>query len=361
MIFVDGTWLYANTGRLSEVYGKDDFHVDFGRLPRVLAEEVATQLGATEMDVVRTYLFGSYAGNYDIKDDDLVQRRLDFFSMLKEEYHYELEIFPVNFRGRRVRKVDRDPADQFEPKEKCVDISLATSMLYFAAIPYAYDIAIAVIGDQDFKPVLQHVRRLGKRVAIASIKDSCSPEFADPKDEARVKDFDIIWLDDLLHKLELKYERHQLECQSASHRGDRRVWTTYHPRKSEKFYCDACRAEFARQKYEAAREHVSVVVETVERPEAVAPVVSDQVLGKVMTGVIKRKVSDRGFGFIRSADSTDYFFHFTDLAAGIDFQDLAEGEAVEFEVKRAPTEGKNGSAYRVARPARPSGGSSLVV
>src|SRR5437899_11811370 len=105
--------------------------------------------------------------------------------------------------GRRLRRQDRDPNDSFEPKEKCVDISLATSMLYFAAIPYAYDIAIGVVGDQDFKPVLQHVRRLGKRVAIASIKGCCAPEFADPADEARVKDFDIIWMDNFLDELEL--------------------------------------------------------------------------------------------------------------------------------------------------------------
>ena len=150
------------------------------------------------------------------------QRRLDFFSMLKEEYRYELEIFPINFRGRRVRKADRDPKDTFEPREKCVDISLATSMLYFTAIPHAYDIGMAVVGDQDFKPVLQHVRRLGKRVAIASIQGSCAPEFIDPRDEARVKDFGIIWLDDLLHQLELKYERHQLECQSPAHKGERK-------------------------------------------------------------------------------------------------------------------------------------------
>src|SRR5437899_1040965 len=158
--------------------------------------------------------------------------------------------------GRRLRRQDRDPNDSFEPKEKCVDISLATSMLYFAAVPQAYDIAITVIGDQDFKPVLQHVRRLGKRVAIASIRDSCAPELADSRDEARVKDFDVIWLDDLVEKLELKYERHQLQCEGPAHKGNRLVWTTFHPRKGQRFYCDACREEFNRQRLEAQNEPV---------------------------------------------------------------------------------------------------------
>ena len=92
------------------------------------------------------------------------------------------------------------------------------------------------------------VRRLGKRVAIASIKGSCSPEFADPRDEARVKDFDIMWLDDLLHRLELKYERHQLACEAPIHKGNRLVWTTFHPRKGQKFFCEECRREFTRQR-----------------------------------------------------------------------------------------------------------------
>jgi len=344
-LFIDGTWLYSNTPRLAESYGKEDFQVDFGRLPRVLAEEVGRQLGSAEVDVVRTYLFGSYASNYDLRDDDAVQRRLDFFSMLKEEYHYELEIFPINFRGRRLRRADRDPRDTFEPKEKCVDISLATAMLYYAAIPYAYDIAIAVIGDQDFKPVLQHVRRLGKRVAIASIKGSCAPEFADPRDEARVKDFDLIWLNDLLHKLELKYERHQLQCESPAHKGDRRVWTTFHPRKGQKFFCPECRAEFARQKQEAEQEFVTLPIEVLSS----ADTGEGGRLGQLLTGVVKKKVSDRGFGFIHAGDGKDYFFHLTDLQTGLEFEDVGEGLQVDFEVKKEPSQDKAGVAQNVRR------------
>jgi len=345
MLFIDGTWLYSNTPKLAELYGKGDFQVDFGWLPKVLAEEVNKQLGGVEVDVVRTYLFGSYASNYDLRDDDAVQRRLDFFSMLKEEYHYELEIFPVNFKGRRLRRVDRDPQDPFEPKEKSVDIALATAMLYYAAIPYVYDVAIAVIGDQDFKPVLQHVRRLGKRVAIASIQGSCAPDFADPRDEARVKDFDIIWLDHLLHRLELKYERHQLECQSPTHLGDKRVWTTFHPRKGQKFFCDVCRAEFASQKQDAQQEFVSSHLE-VGTP---ADGNGSGKLGQVLSGIVKKKVTERGFGFIHAGDGRDYFFHFTDLETGLDFNEVEEGLEVEFIVKREPGYDKAGAAHNVRR------------
>jgi cold shock CspA family protein/uncharacterized LabA/DUF88 family protein len=343
MVFIDGTWLYFSTPKLAASYGKEDFHVDYGKLPGVLAEEVGRQLGSAEVDVVRTYLFGSYAWNADLQDEDKVQRRLDFFTMLKEEFHYEVETFPINFHGRRLRREDRDPTDTFEPKEKCVDIALTTSMLYFAAIPYAYDIAIALVGDQDYKPVLQHVRRLGKRLAIASIKSSCAPEFADPRDDARVKDFDIIWIDDLLQRLELKYERHQLACESPTHKGSRRVWTTFHPRKGQRFYCDDCRAVFAKEKQSAHLEFISGEVEPAPSAEAISSAHPEQPI----VGRIKKKFPERGFGFIVGPDGKDYFFHLTDLRAGLEFERIEESDEVVFDVKKRPSSGKAGAAGNV--------------
>lgn len=346
MVFIDGTWLYSNTPRLSEAYGQPDFRVDFGKLPAVLAEEVGKHIGGVPVDVVRTYLFGSYAANYDLRDEDAVQRRRDFFEMLKEEYHYEVETFPINFMGRRLRKADRDPGDPFEPQEKCVDISLATCMLYFVAIPGAYDIAIALVGDRDFKPAFQHVRRLGKRVAVASIKGSCAPDFADPRDQARVKDFDIIWLDDLLPRLELKYERHLLQCESPYHKGKREVWTTFHPRKGQRFFCDSCRQEASRQKQEAQREFVSSHLEG----DNGAPHENGQRNGVLLTGTINRKIAERGFGFIEAPDGANYFFHLTDLQDGLDFYEISEGLEVDFEIKRLPSpDGKAGAAQNVRR------------
>jgi cold shock CspA family protein len=340
MLFIDGTWLYANSAKLAELFGKSDFHIDYSKLPRVVGEEVGRQLRSTQVDVVRTHLFGSYPANYDLRDDEVVQRRLDFFNMLREEYHYEVETFPINFRGRRVRRADRDPDDPFEAREKCVDISLATAMLYYAAIPWAYDIAVAVVGDRDFIPVLQHVRRLGKRVAIASIRGSCAQEVADLRDEARVRDFDVIWLDGLLPELELKYEPHQLACESPTHRGDRPVWTTFHPRKGQKFYCDTCRAEFSRQVQDVQHRFVNAEGHDLEI-EPAEP-------GRRLTGTISRIIADRRYGFIRATDGSDYFFHLTDLDA-LEFDQLEEGLALQFEIKKEPGQGKAGAARNVRR------------
>jgi CspA family cold shock protein len=46
-------------------------------------------------------------------------------------------------------------------------------------------------------------------------------------------------------------------------------------------------------------------------------------------GTIK-KLMDRGFGFIKTEDETDLFFHRNDLE-GVEFNSLSEGQEVEFE------------------------------
>src|SRR4028118_414325 len=116
MLFIDGTWLYANTPQLSRVYGNPNYRVDFGKLPQVLAEEVIHQSGMPgPADVVRTYLFGSYARNCDPRDEMTAQSHLELYDVLKQEYRYEVELYPTNFLGKRLRREDRDPEDPFEP------------------------------------------------------------------------------------------------------------------------------------------------------------------------------------------------------------------------------------------------------
>lgn len=47
-------------------------------------------------------------------------------------------------------------------------------------------------------------------------------------------------------------------------------------------------------------------------------------------GKIKRLVSDRGFGFIET-DHDDIFFHHSEVQ-GVTFEELQEGQEVEYEV-----------------------------
>lgn len=53
------------------------------------------------------------------------------------------------------------------------------------------------------------------------------------------------------------------------------------------------------------------------------------------TGVVRRLVRERGFGFIKSDDGQDFFFHRSELR-GVTFELLKEGESVEFESSEGP-------------------------
>ncbi|MDR3559620.1 MAG: cold shock domain-containing protein [Candidatus Pacebacteria bacterium] len=53
-------------------------------------------------------------------------------------------------------------------------------------------------------------------------------------------------------------------------------------------------------------------------------------------GTIKKLVSDRGFGFItRESGDKDLFFHSKELQ-GATFEELREGDKVQFEVAESP-------------------------
>jgi hypothetical protein len=72
-------------------------------------------------------------------------------------------------------------------------------MLYMSAIPDAFDIAVIVTGDKDFIPALEKTRMRAKKVAICSVRSSCNKDLIKP--ESRVRDFDVIWLDDYVDDL----------------------------------------------------------------------------------------------------------------------------------------------------------------
>jgi len=51
-------------------------------------------------------------------------------------------------------------------------------------------------------------------------------------------------------------------------------------------------------------------------------------------GKIKRLVTDRGFGFVEG-DRGDIFFHHSDVQ-GVSFDELKEGQTLDYEVTRGP-------------------------
>lgn len=69
-----------------------------------------------------------------------------------------------------------------------------------------------------------------------------------------------------------------------------------------------------------------------------------------MQGTIKRLIADKHFGFIASEElGTDVFFH-SSVLEGASFEELKEGQAVEFEHEDAPR-GPKANSVKVAAAA----------
>ena len=52
-------------------------------------------------------------------------------------------------------------------------------------------------------------------------------------------------------------------------------------------------------------------------------------------GTVARLVRDRGFGFVRTQNGSEVFFHSSALPAGL-FDSLSEGQELEFETESDP-------------------------
>ena len=345
MIFIDGTWLYSNLRHLAKESNQPGYYIDYGILPKVLAGELTRREGVEDIDIVRTFLFGSYPVNYDVIDEDRAKRRKDFFSLLREDYHYEVEAFPIDYQRHRILHDDRNEEDGFSPREKCVDIALASTIMYYAAIPGAFDMALAVVGDKDYFPLFQKARLLGKRVAVASIRQSCAKVYADRQDEKRIKDFHIIWLNDLVDELAWRPEEIVAECKSPLHEGPRETRTTVRLREGQPFFCDECRSRFAEQKAEQMREYTSDVFEG-EHGNGAWEGEYETMADETFEGVIENLKPDRGFGFIKRDDGASFFFHVTHLT-NAEWSSLQAGLRARFTITKQPAGAKAGSAGEV--------------
>ena len=65
-----------------------------------------------------------------------------------------------------------------------------------------------------------------------------------------------------------------------------------------------------------------------------------------MQGTVKRLIRDRGFGFIRSTEGQEIFFHRSTLQ-DLAFDSIKEGQAVDFEMEN----GDKGPRATKVRPA----------
>jgi CspA family cold shock protein len=67
-------------------------------------------------------------------------------------------------------------------------------------------------------------------------------------------------------------------------------------------------------------------------------------------GRVRKLMTDKGYGFIKSEDGAEVFFHLSGLR-GIDFMDLKEGDVLEYDVEKDKRSGK----FRAVNVRRASG------
>jgi cold shock CspA family protein len=285
MLFVDGPWLLTSWGELAPESGRGvDFPLDFAKLPRAILTELDQTHGLPAVDLVRCHFVGA-PSRFEPREEGVPRPFLPTPARMRADYGYEVE---TSWSRRSMA----------EPEgERRAAVALSVLALRNAYQIGAMDLALVVTGERDLVPLLQELRRLGKRVALASIEGHCAEVLLDAADPEGVRDFDVVWLNELSARLE--------------QRGDPRR----HARRT--------------------------------RAEA-APIVDD-LAGKRLRGEIKNVIWDRGYGFIAAEDGRDYFFHANALEEGLTFEEIQPEMAVVFEIKSGPAGGRAGAARMVAR------------
>lgn len=227
MVFIDGSWLYFNRARMKDAFKDPDYQIDYKKLPKVVASRLSQDLGM-DVDIIRTHFFGSIPINRDGFDPGPQER---FYDYLEKQCLYDMEIYDMDF-GKLYR-----------PKEKCVDVALATCMLYYAAIPDAYDVGALIAGDLDYKPLLRRVRALGKRTILVAAKaiGNYYPTSPALLEDYSLFDFDVLFLDDVVN--EIRYERvaQIRRCEGCGGQ-ERTTW------EGSPFFCSECKKEHARKR-----------------------------------------------------------------------------------------------------------------
>ena len=152
-----------------------------------------------------------------------------FYEFLALQCAYDTEILEIDFR--------REP--HARPDDKWVNVALASSMLYFASVPGAYDVATIVGGDADYIPLLKRVRAMGKRVQIVGMNnlDGKFLTSAMLLTTPGIQDVPPIFHDEHAQEIRLVREEQHRTCKNCG-----REETTNEHRKQVRV-CDTCGRE----------------------------------------------------------------------------------------------------------------------
>ena len=190
MVFIDGGWLYRNRTAIFARLGADNFEIDYAKLPKVFCEDVANRLDE-DVSLVRTNYFGTIPS---ARSGFNTSKQYAFYDFLESSCVYETEIHEV--------EVGTD--------ENWIKMSLAASLMFYAAQPAAFDIAVIIGDDPDYAPALRKTRLLGKRIQIVGAhtpEGRIPPATATLSSRTRISDFPMLWLDDHATEVRLVRER----------------------------------------------------------------------------------------------------------------------------------------------------------
>ncbi len=222
MVFIDGCWLYKSRPTLFAKLGEENFEIDYARLPRIVCDELANEIDE-DVSLVRTMYFGTIPS---ARSGFNTSKQRAFYDFLEKNCHYETDIHEVDVGGGEGRSDD-----------SWIAMALASSMLFYAGLPSAYDVAVLISDDVVYSPALRRVRLLGKRAKIVSIhgQDGVPPQMgASLVWKSRVSDFAPTYLDDHAEQLRLVRELRERVCKQCG-RSEQTTWA------GADFFCSECR------------------------------------------------------------------------------------------------------------------------
>lgn len=217
MVFIDGGWLYRSRSSLFAKLGEDNFEIDYAKLPKIFCEDVANRLDE-DISLVRTNYFGTIPSS---RSGFNTSKQYAFYDFLERNCGYETEIHEVD--------VGTD--------ENWIKMSLASSLMYYAAQASAFDIAIVIGDDLDYAPALRRARLFGKRIQIVGAH---TPDGKEPAsgtslvNRSRVSDFPLLWIDDHASEVRLVRQRVTRFCKQCG-REEETTWA------GPEFFCSDCR------------------------------------------------------------------------------------------------------------------------
>ncbi len=227
MVFIDGAWLYRNRSSIFRKLGEaNGCEIDYAKLPRVFCEDVANYLDE-DISLVRTNYFGTLPS---ARSSFSSTKQRSFYDFLERSCGYETEIHEVDVGGESGHD------------DTWIKMALSASLMFNAAMPSAFDIAVLIGDDADYAPVLRRARLFGRRIQLVTAHAADGAEPAAGTSliwKSRVSDFPPLFIDDHAEEVRLVRATVKRVCKQCG-REEETTWA------GPEFFCSSCRGRHNR-------------------------------------------------------------------------------------------------------------------